>query len=260
MPRLLLFDIDMTLIRTAGAGRLAMDRALEDVLGIPEVSKGILFDGRTDYGIFLEAIGRHSETPAALLPAMQAAYLEYLPAALEEKGGIVLAGVAELLDALDARGAAMGVATGNMREGAAAKLGFFGLWERFRGGGFGDNVLIRSELIVAASTTSPANTAWIPTRPAPSYSATLPSMWRLRWPPARPPSESPPGASALTSCSHPGRTTSCRTSRPQPSSSSFCSASSALQVGDPLRQPRNLLARFVQRAPHSLYDVRGSLR
>lgn len=149
MPRLLLFDIDQTLIRTAGAGRLAMDRALEDVLGIPEVSKGILFDGRTDYGIFLEALGRHSDAPASLLPGMQAAYLRYLPDALQQKGGIVLDGVPELLDALDAEGAAMGVATGNMRDGAAAKLGYFGLWERFRGGGFGDHVLVRSELIVA---------------------------------------------------------------------------------------------------------------
>jgi phosphoglycolate phosphatase len=149
MPRLLLFDIDQTLIRTAGAGRLAMDRALEEILGIPDVSKGILFDGRTDYGIFLEALSRHSDAPADLLAPMQEAYLRYLPAALEEKGGIVLEAVGELLDALDAEGAAMGVATGNMREGAAAKLGFFGLWERFRGGGFGDSVSVRSELIVA---------------------------------------------------------------------------------------------------------------
>lgn len=112
MPRLLLFDIDQTLIRTDGAGRMAMDRALEDVLGVPEVSKGIPFDGRTDYGIFLEALGRHSETPLELLPAMQEAYLRYLPGALQERGGIVLEGVGELLDALDSEGAAMGVATG----------------------------------------------------------------------------------------------------------------------------------------------------
>ncbi|MDZ7729477.1 MAG: HAD hydrolase-like protein [Dehalococcoidia bacterium] len=61
----------------------------------------------------------------------------------------MLHGVPELLDALQGQ-AALGLASGNMARGAQAKLDQFGLWDRFRGGGFGDHVEARHELVVAA--------------------------------------------------------------------------------------------------------------
>ncbi len=59
MARLLLFDIDMTLIRTHGAGRGAVNTVLARLSGVEEATAGMRFDGRTDRAIFLEALGRH---------------------------------------------------------------------------------------------------------------------------------------------------------------------------------------------------------
>jgi len=151
MARLILFDIDMTLIRTAGAGRSAMESAVHREFGIPNATTGILFDGRTDRGIFtecLERAGLGGERLAENLARFVAAYLADLPGSLEAKGGgEVLPGVHPLLEALDAENASFGLATGNLRAGAAVKLGYFDLWHRFPGGGFGDDHVVRADLV-----------------------------------------------------------------------------------------------------------------
>lgn len=150
LMRILLFDIDLTLIHSSGAGRLAMDRALEKTIGVPEATAGIRFDGRTDRAIFLETLGKHTDDAAARADGAMAAYLSELPAALEEKGGKVMPGVHELIEALRGEPVIMGLATGNMQRGAELKLRHFGLWEHFRGGGFGDVAVVRSEIITQA--------------------------------------------------------------------------------------------------------------
>jgi len=99
-------------------------------------------------------IERHGVTDGSLEAAVSAfaeAYLAEFPRSLAEKGGRVLPGVPELLDALDHEVPGFGLATGNLRRGAAAKLGHFGLWERFAGGGFGDSHSVRAELVRRAS-------------------------------------------------------------------------------------------------------------
>ncbi|MBE0608971.1 MAG: HAD family hydrolase [Dehalococcoidia bacterium] len=152
MTRLILFDIDLTLIQTAGAGRTAMEAAFERLYGIAGATTGMRFDGRTDRAIFTEMIERHGVTDGSLEAAVSAfaeAYLAEFPRSLAEKGGRVLPGVPELLDALDHEVPGFGLATGNLRRGAAAKLGHFGLWERFAGGGFGDSHSVRAELVKA---------------------------------------------------------------------------------------------------------------
>jgi phosphoglycolate phosphatase len=150
VTRLLLFDVDLTLIHSGGAGRLAMDRALERMFGVEKPTEGIMFDGRTDRGIFLEALGRYDKSPEERLDEFSEAYLRELPVALKERSGRVMPGVHELLAALQEEPVAIGLATGNMRRGAEAKLRRYGLWERFRGGGFGDSTTVRSDVIVSA--------------------------------------------------------------------------------------------------------------
>jgi phosphoglycolate phosphatase-like HAD superfamily hydrolase len=142
----------MTMIRTNGAGRAAMEVAFEREFGVPRATEGILFDGRTDRGIFLECLERHGFGGTDLLPnfaRFAEAYLEAFPGWMAQKGGVVLPGVTDLLDALRATDAIVGLATGNMRRGAATKLGHFGLWERFAGGGFGDEHVVRGDLVRA---------------------------------------------------------------------------------------------------------------
>ena len=150
MRRILLFDIDMTMVRTDGAGRGAMEAAFQREFGVEEATQGMVFDGRTDRWIFLECLERHGFGGAALSSNFQRlseSYLDDLPEWIAQKGGIVLPGVRELLAALDAEDALVGLATGNMRRGAAHKLGHFGLWEHFSGGGFGDQHTVRAELV-----------------------------------------------------------------------------------------------------------------
>lgn len=153
VPRVLLFDIDMTMVKTQGAGRAAMERAFAREFGIENATQGILFDGRTDRGIFFETLERHGLGGEALISnyaRFAEAYIELLPGWLVQKGGgVVLPGVNDLLTALEAQDAVLGLATGNMRRGAAHKLGHFGLWERFAGGGFGDEHTVRADLVRA---------------------------------------------------------------------------------------------------------------
>ena len=129
-----------------------MEIAFEREFGIAKATEGILFDGRTDRGIFFECLDRHGLGGEALIPnytRFAESYLEFFPGSIAQKGGVVLPGVVELLDALEATPALVGLATGNMRRGAAYKLGHFGLWERFAGGGFGDDHTVRADLVRA---------------------------------------------------------------------------------------------------------------
>ena len=121
MARLLLFDIDMTLIRGRdpgrGPGRAAIDLAFERVYGVQQASAGVSFDGRTDRGIFSEMIALHAGThgdAAAAFDAITAAYLAaHLGVAAGPADCIVIGDTP--LDIAAAHGAgarALGVATG----------------------------------------------------------------------------------------------------------------------------------------------------
>jgi len=152
MARLILFDIDMTLITTTGAGRTAIGTAFGRLYGIEKPTDGVSFDGRTDHAIFTEIIQKHrlanGDLEAVYRKATEA-YLAELPNSLASKAGTVLPGVPELLAALGESRGGIGLATGNSRRGARVKLSYFGLWERFAGGGFGDVTPIRAEVVRA---------------------------------------------------------------------------------------------------------------
>jgi len=140
----------MTLIRTHGAGRGAVNTVLARLSGVEQATAGMRFDGRTDRAIFLEALERHGlagPDPDAAFESFVAEYLAELKKSLEALGGVVLPGVPALLDAFENRGQPLGLATGNMERGARVKLAHFGLWERFAAGGFGDHTPVRAELV-----------------------------------------------------------------------------------------------------------------
>ncbi len=147
----LLFDIDGTLIASGGAGRHAIAAAFAAAFGLAAPLEGIPIDGRTDRAIFSDAIARTGVSPdQATIERMITAYLARLPEALHGHDGRILDGVVDLLDALDQAGAALGLATGNVARGAELKLRHFGLWERFRAGGFGDASVDRAEVVATA--------------------------------------------------------------------------------------------------------------
>ena len=62
MRKLVLFDIDGTLVLTGGAGLRAMNRALEEVFGHADGLEGIPVAGRTDWAILADAVRRVGST------------------------------------------------------------------------------------------------------------------------------------------------------------------------------------------------------
>jgi phosphoglycolate phosphatase-like HAD superfamily hydrolase len=135
-----LFDIDGTLLHSGGAGKAAMERALESVFGVTAGTAGIPFSGRTDRAIVRDLFVRHGiEESAENCRRFLAAYLDHLPRTLATHPGKVLAGVAHLLEEMHGRGDVwLGLLTGNVREGARIKLSHFALVHYFRSGGYGD--------------------------------------------------------------------------------------------------------------------------
>jgi phosphoglycolate phosphatase len=132
MKKVVLFDIDGTILWTDGAGRRAVHRALEEVFGA-SAPNGHEFDGKTDPQIVRELMR---------LAGMRA---ELGDADHADK---VYPGVAPLLDALEARDdVLLGLLTGNVRDGAMVKLAAVGIAHaRFRVGAFGSDHADRPEL------------------------------------------------------------------------------------------------------------------
>lgn len=152
MRKLVLFDIDGTLVLTGGAGVRAMNRALEDTLGHADGLDGIQVAGRTDWAILVDAVGKVGrEIDDALLRTLRERYVANLAVEIEHPGKgpkAVMPGIRELLDVLSARDDIfVGLLTGNFEEGARIKLGHFGLWRYFTCGAFGGDAADRNALV-----------------------------------------------------------------------------------------------------------------
>lgn len=148
---LYLFDIDGTLLDAHGSGRGAFDEVMAELHGVTNASAGIRYGGKTDHAIvdeiFRARLGRAAEE--AERAAFLAAYVPKLEAKLSANGVVVLDGAVEALDHLAGK-ARLGVATGNIREGAEAKLAAAGLAGRFELGGYGCDAIVRAELVARA--------------------------------------------------------------------------------------------------------------
>lgn len=148
-PLVLLFDIDGTLVTTGGAGRRAIGRAFGRVYGREDACSGFDFSGMTDRAILrggLTALGKTVE-PAAV-DAILAAYLSALTEEIASASCRVHAGIDIALNEAHARPhCAVGLGTGNVREGARIKLTRVGIYDRFAFGGFGCDHEDRAELI-----------------------------------------------------------------------------------------------------------------
>lgn len=153
--RVLLFDVDGTLIRTGKAVHRAFFQALEEAFGFRPQIDGYSFGGKTDPQIVRElmtAAGVPADHVAGKLGNCLARYLDLLEESAPEAGhGTVLPGVVELLDRCRARDdALLGLLTGNLRRGARLKLAPLGLWDYFLFGGFADMSERRVEIGRAA--------------------------------------------------------------------------------------------------------------
>jgi len=156
VTKVILFDIDGTLVLTGGAGVRAMGRAFEDVFSIPDAFANIPMPGRTDAGILSDATVAHGiPTDSAELERFRSVYFAHLRNELHLPGPRkgVMPGVRSLLDSLAGRGDVyLALLTGNYEESARAKLEYFDLWRYFPCGAFGDDAPERNRLLPRALT------------------------------------------------------------------------------------------------------------
>jgi phosphoglycolate phosphatase len=147
---LVLWDIDGTLVNSAGHGRHAFEEAYEEVVG--GAPDWVEYAGRTDHEIALAMLNESSEH----LPALLDQLVEKLAARREAIAaeGHVYPGVPETLAALhESDGVINSLLTGNLEANAAVKVGAFGLdrWLDFEAGAYGsDPHERRSDLVAIA--------------------------------------------------------------------------------------------------------------
>lgn len=142
MIKLVLFDIDGTLIRTGGAGVKAFARAFETEFGLSDGSEKLKFAGRTDVSLVREFFSHHGIEPDAThFERFFETYLFHLKQMIAVCNGTVCPGVHEILNQLRTRKnpPAIGLLTGNIRRGAEIKLRHYDLWKHFAFGGFAED-------------------------------------------------------------------------------------------------------------------------
>jgi len=153
MFRLILFDIDGTLITTGGAGMKAFSGAFAEVFGLPEATENISFAGRTDHGLVSEIFGANIIEPTANnFNKFEQAYLDRLARFLPGNAREPLPGVQQAIAAFHELNPPpmIGLLTGNHPRGAEIKLRHYGLWEEFAMGAFGDQNANRDDVARAA--------------------------------------------------------------------------------------------------------------
>ncbi|MBL4845392.1 MAG: haloacid dehalogenase-like hydrolase [Planctomycetes bacterium] len=155
--RLVLLDLDGTLLASRGVGRRALEVAFEDLYGWGEATGGLSFGGLTDPLILQAVFTSHGESAERAVDEndrVMARYLEALDGLLAQEPNAVwsLPGVEALLDAVVAHpDCVVGVLTGNVEGGARRKLRAAGLGEAFfEVGAFGDEAPTRNDLLPVA--------------------------------------------------------------------------------------------------------------
>jgi phosphoglycolate phosphatase-like HAD superfamily hydrolase len=151
--KLLLFDIDGTILLTGGAGTRAANRAFEKIHGLGDAMGGIDAAGKTDPLILREMFGNrlsrdYTEDEAEEL---YREYVIFLEEEVENCRIEIMPGIPHLLGKLSSRSdMILGIATGNIERGARIKLRKSGLDAHFRVGGFGSDSGSREALIRVA--------------------------------------------------------------------------------------------------------------
>jgi phosphoglycolate phosphatase len=150
--RLILFDIDGTILSSMGAAARAFRQALQQVFGTAGPTSGYSFGGRTDPQIAFDLLTMAGFAPEQItddLPRALQLYLGLLEDEFTRTPPTVYPGVRELLQRLSAEPelSVVGLLTGNVEEGAHLKLSVAGIDPgQFRVGAFGSDNADRREL------------------------------------------------------------------------------------------------------------------
>ena len=155
--KIILFDIDGTLIKAGGAGARALDHAVEAMTGHQEACKSVQLQGATDKANFENAYkaGAGRMPTRKQLAALTQKYVDRLPhevlASIKSKKYLKVKGVEKFLEKLAGRkDVLVGLGTGNLKDGAFIKLEPSGLMKHFAFGGYGCDSHHRSEVLEKA--------------------------------------------------------------------------------------------------------------
>jgi len=152
--KLLLFDIDGTLLMSGGAGRTSMNRAFAHVYGFENGFQNVSMMGRTDPLIVKEVLKKHTiPWESNRIRTFQQVYYQYLEqelaAPVPEK--FLCPGIADLLEILSAdTEMVLGILTGNWERGAYLKLRHFQIEHYFKLGAYADDAAERVKLVPVA--------------------------------------------------------------------------------------------------------------
>ncbi len=153
MIRLVLFDVDGTLVHTGRAGSRAFGKTIASEFKAPESVEKVRFGGRTDISLARELFGlnRIPATPENFRRFF-VSYVFWLDHLVANSNGEICRGVPEFIRDLQAlpNPPMLGLLTGNIQLGAEIKLRHFGLWEFFEFGGFADDHEDRNRIAAAA--------------------------------------------------------------------------------------------------------------
>lgn len=158
MKKLVLFDLDGTLVNAGGAGRTSLRKAIKELYGEEPEFDHSLISGRTDldnFSIVYSLIKKGKKPTAAEMKKMKAKYLEILPtevhAVVRCKKYDLVPGVEKFLKMLSKdKDVILGLGTGNLEEGAKIKLEPSKLGSYFSVGGYGEDGHTREEMLQAA--------------------------------------------------------------------------------------------------------------
>jgi phosphoglycolate phosphatase-like HAD superfamily hydrolase len=146
--RLLLFDIDGTLVSTGGAGVRALKLVIEKRYGVQDDLHDVEIAGRTDSGIAASILKKYgaSETNGNVSDFLDE-YVGFLKQTVSTTAGQILPGMSEILNQMKTRpDRVLGLLTGNVKRGAELKLQHYGLWDFFEFGAFADDHHDRNQL------------------------------------------------------------------------------------------------------------------
>ena len=153
MVRLILFDIDGTLVRTGGAGVRAFAKTFTNEFNAVDGVERLNFAGRTDTSLVREFFSLYQIEPTPRnFERFFERYVFWLDHLLRDSKTEVCPGVWKLIHALERLPQAplLGLLTGNIRLGAEIKLRHFNLWDAFQTGAFGDDHEERDQIAAVA--------------------------------------------------------------------------------------------------------------